>query len=206
MDDYRKQEMKEIILLEFPRISVFEDIIPQAVCDNTINKYKDNMYPYAGLESREQTHGQITEEVEQRSISEATDTVDQDYFKKLLAQTVGIPESHIEAGDIYKYDTGQYFSLHHDYPYNPLTIPYYSKGGDRKATAIFWLNDDYEGGQCTFPELGVTVQSKQGGFLYFEYDYPDENDNLSTIHESLVITKGTKWIAAFFIANGPRVE
>lgn len=199
-------KMKERILLDFPRISIFEDVVPLEVCDALIDKYKANMYPFAGLESREQTYGQITEEVEQRSISESTDPTDREYLKGMLAKAVNIPESHVEAGDIYMYDKLQYFGLHHDYPYDPSIVPYYSKGGDRKATAIFWFNDDYVGGRCVFPQLGVTVEPKKGSLLYFEYDYPDEADNESTIHESLPLTNGNKWIAAFFMSNGPRVE
>ena len=53
--------MKEHVLLEFPRISVFEDVIPLDVCDAMIAKYKEAMNPNAGIESREQTYGQITE-------------------------------------------------------------------------------------------------------------------------------------------------
>lgn len=198
--------MKERIILEFPRISVFDDVIPLEVCDAMIAKYAGAMNPNAGIESRQQTYGQITEKVEQRSISWDTDPADRQYFKSLLADTVGIPESHVEAGDIYFYETGQYFGLHHDFPYDTKVVPYYSKGGDRKATAIFWFNDDYEGGRCVWPELGVTVEPKKGGVMYFEYDYPDEAVNMSTIHESLPVTVGKKWIAAFFMSNGPRVE
>lgn len=198
--------MTEKVLLAYPRISVFEDVIPIDHCIALIEKYRNVMNPNAGIESREQTYGQITEEVEQRSISWDTDSEDRKFFKEILTKTVGIPESHIESGDIYYYEQGQYFGLHHDYPYDPKIIPYYSKGGTRKATAIFWLNDDYEGGRCQFPEYSVTVEPKQGGFLYFEYDYPDQQVNLSTIHESLTVTKGQKWIAAFFCANGPRAE
>jgi len=198
--------MKETIILNFPRISVFDDVVPLEVCDAMIAKYKDKMYEHAGLESREQSYGQITEEVEQRAISEATNPEDRAYFKSLLANAIGIPESHVEAGDIYRYEEGQFFGLHHDFPYTPNIVPYYSKGGDRKATAIFWFNDDYEGGRCTWPELGVTVEPKKGGMMYFEYDYPDEAVNMSTIHESLPLTKGNKWIAAFFMSNSPRVE
>jgi len=198
--------MKETIILNFPRISVFDDVVPLEVCDAMIAKYKDKMYEHAGLESREQSYGQITEEVEQRAISEATNHEDRAYFKSLLANAIGIPESHVEAGDIYRYEEGQFFGLHHDFPYTPNIVPYYSKGGDRKATAIFWFNDDYEGGRCTWPKLGVTVEPKKGCMMYFEYDYPDEETNMSTIHESLPLTKGNKWIAAFFMSNGPQVE
>ncbi len=197
---------EEIKYLEYPRISVFRNVLSPDECQRFIKKYENAMNPNAGLESREQTYGQITEEVEQRSISEQTADEDRHFFKEKICEMIGVPMSHIEAGDIYRYDTNQYFGLHHDFPYDPRTIPYYKNGGDRKATAIFWLNEGYEGGRCTWPELSVTVEPELGGVMYFEYDYPDETVNRSTIHESLPVTKGVKWIAAFFLANGPRVE
>lgn len=197
----------EKILLDMPRISVFTDVLTNEEADFFVNKYSQlGMNPNAGLESREQTHGQITEEVEQRSISWDTSPEDREFFKKRLAETVGFPIENIEAGDIYRYESGQYFGLHHDFPYTPEDIAYYAKGGDRKATAIFWLTDGYTGGECDFPELGVTVKPFKCGMMYFEYDYEDENINQSTIHEAMPVTEGEKWIAAFFIANGPRVE
>jgi prolyl 4-hydroxylase len=200
------EKMKEINYLEMPLIKVYTDVLDDSTCKQYIDKYTNAMNPNAGLESREQTYGQITEEIEQRSISWDTASEDREFFKQRLAETLGIPVSHIEAGDIYRYDTNQYFGLHHDFPYSPSDIAYYSKGGDRKATAIFWLNDGYEGGTCDFPQLDVSVKPVKGGMLYFEYDYADEAINQLTIHEAMPITKGEKWIAAFFIANGPRVE
>lgn len=199
--------MDHILYLEHPWISVYTDVLTDKFCNDFILKYnKLGMNPNAGIESREQTKGQITEEVEKRSISWDTPEEDRNFFKNKLAETIGIPVSHIEAGDIYRYETGQYFGLHHDFPYTPEEIAYYEKGGDRKGTAIFWLNDDYEGGECVFPKLDVSVKPVKGGLLYFEYDYPEEKINQLTIHEALPITKGNKWIAAFFVANGPKVE
>ena len=199
--------MDHILYLEYPWISVYTDVLTDKFCNDFILKYnKLGMNPNAGIESREQTKGQITEEVEKRSISWDTPKEDRNFFKNKLAETIGIPVSHIEAGDIYRYETGQYFGLHHDFPYTPEEIAYYEKGGDRKGTAIFWLNDDYEGGECVFPKLDVSVKPVKGGLLYFEYDYPEEKINQLTIHEALPITKGNKWIAAFFVANGPKVE
>ena len=197
----------EKVLLEMPRISVFTDVLTDEEAAYYVDKYtKVGMNPDAGLESREQTYGQITEEVEQRSISWDTSPEDREFFKKRLSETVGFPIENIEAVDIYRYSPGQYFGLHHDFPYTPEDIAYYSKGGDRKATGIFWLTSGYTGGECDFPELGVTVEPVKNGMFYFEYDYEDEAINQSTIHEAMPITEGEKWIAAFFIANGPRVE
>lgn len=199
--------MEHILYLDNPWISVYTDVLDDKTCDYFVNKYSEQgMNPNAGLESREQTKGQITEEVEKRAISWNTSEKDRNFFIKTLSETIGIPMSHIEAGDIYRYDEGQYFGLHHDFPYTPEEIAYYEKGGDRKATAIFWLNDGYTGGECVFPKLDVSVKPRKGGLLYFEYDYPDESINKLTIHEALPITSGNKWIAAFFVANGPKVE
>lgn len=197
----------EKVLLDMPRISVFENVLTEEEANYYVSKYSTlGMNPDAGLESREQTRGQITEEVEQRSISWNTDQEDREFFKQRLSEVVGIPLSHIEAGDIYRYEPGQYFGLHHDYPYDPKVVPYYEKGGDRKATAIFWLTGGYIGGECDFPKLGVTVKPVKCGMMYFEYDYDDEEINKSTIHESIPVTEGEKWIAAFFMSNRPRVE
>ena len=197
---------EEIKLLTLPRISVFKDVITAEEAQRIIDKYKNEMNPQAGKESREQSYGQITEGVEDRSISWDTANEDRQFFKERLSEVVGIPVSHIEAGDIYVYKPGQKFGLHHDFPYTPRKVPYYSKGGDRAATAIFWLNDGYEGGEMSFPLLEVTVKPIKYGMAYFEYDYDDETLNMSTWHEALEVNGGDKWIAAFFCANGPRVE
>jgi prolyl 4-hydroxylase len=194
-------------ILDVPRISVFTDVLTDEESNYIINKYSGSaMNPRAGIESRQQTYGQITEEVEQRSISWDTSDEDRNLFKNRLSKVVGIPISHIEAGDIYMYEPGQEFGLHHDFPYVPKKVPYYAKGGDRVATAIFWLNDDYEGGELDFPLLEVRVSPVKNGLIYFEYGYEDETLNMSTWHKALRVHNGPKWIAGIFCASGPRVE
>ena len=82
----------EKVLLEMPRISVFTDVLTDEEAAYYVDKYtKVGMNPDAGVESREQTYGQITEEVEQRSISWDTSPEDREFFKKRLAETVGFP-------------------------------------------------------------------------------------------------------------------
>jgi prolyl 4-hydroxylase len=199
--------MVEKEILNMPRISVFTNVLSDEESDYIVDKYsKIGLNPVAGMESRQQTYGQITEEVEQRSISWDTSIEDKDLFKNKLLQAVGIPVSHIEAGDIYKYDPGQEFGPHHDFPYVPKKVPYYQNGGDRAATAIFWLNDGYTGGELIFPLLDIRITPVKNGLVYFEYDYDDEILNMSTWHKALSVRHNPKWIAAFFCANGPRVE
>lgn len=188
-----------------PRISVFDNVLPLSYCEELINKHKTaGMNPDSGFQSRVESYTQVTEEVEQRGISLGVDPRDYDILATAIFNVANVNYNCIEAIDIYNYDKGRYLAYHHDYPYDPRQINYYKHGGDRVGTGIFYLNDDFQGGETYFPHLGVNIVPKAGSFLYFQQSY-DEETNWSTIHESKTILSGTKWIASCFFSDGPRV-
>lgn len=192
-------------LLDFPRISVFDNILSLDYCQRLVAKHETaGMNNNSGYQSRVESYTQVTEEVEQRSISLGMDPVDYDVLATAILNVAKVPYNQIEAIDIYNYEKGRFLAYHHDYPYDPRQINYYKYGGDRVGTGIFYLNDDFVGGETYFPHHNVTAHPKTGSFLYFEQGY-DEATNWSTIHESKVITKGTKWIASCFFSDRPRV-
>jgi cold shock CspA family protein len=191
--------------LDIPRISVFDNLLSIEACNSIIERHSRNgMNPNSGIQSRQESFQQVTELVENRGISLGVDPYHYDMLATAIVNSAKIPYSHIEAIDIYNYVEGQYLDLHHDYPYDPKQINYYRYGGDRVGTGIFFLNDNFVGGQTYFPKLNVEIQPKVGSFLYFEQCY-DEVTNWSTIHESRLITRGTKWIASCFFSDQPRV-
>jgi len=198
-------QLEEEKRLAEPRISVFNNLLTAEFCANLIAKHSHaGMNPNSGYQSRVESYVQVTEEVENRGISLGVDPYDYDVLATAIVQAARIPYSHIEAIDVYNYETGQYLAYHHDYPYDSRQINYYKHGGDRVGTGIFYLNDDFEGGATYFPKHDINVIPKTGSFLYFQQGY-DEETNWSTIHESKKITKGVKWIASCFFSDRPRV-
>lgn len=192
-------------ILEFPRISVFDNVLPNMFCESIIKKHIEaGMNANSGGQSRQESFAQVTELVENRGISLGVDPYDYDIIASAIVFNAKIPYNQIEAIDIYNYPVGNYLDLHHDYPYDPRQINYYKYGGDRVGTGIFYFNDDFDGGHTYFPKLNVNIVPKKGSFLYFEQGY-DEETNWSTIHESTLITKGCKWIASCFFSDRPRV-
>lgn len=188
-----------------PLIIVFENAVPLDVCQEIIYKHiKDGMNPNSGKQSRQESYTQVTEEVENRGISLGMDPYHYNIIAKAIVKNCGIPHSFIEAIDIYNYHEGQFLDLHHDYPYDPKQINYYSHGGDRVGTGILYLNDDFVGGVTKFPKLNVDIVPKAGSLLYFKQSY-DEKTNWSTIHESTKILEGTKWVASCFFSEGERI-
>lgn len=198
-------DVKVVTYLDIPSIVVFENALPVEICNAIITKHKrDTMNPSSGTESRRESFAQVTELVEQRGISLGMDPRHYDIIASTIVKYAEIPFDHIEACDIYNYETGQFLDLHHDYPYDPRQINYYKHGGDRVGSGVFYLNDDFEGGETNFPKLGVSVKPKAGSFLYFKQCY-DEETNWSTIHESKIISEGIKWVSACFFSDRPRV-
>lgn len=192
-------------ILDYPRISVFDNVLPHEYCDHLIAKHTAaGMNHDSGGQSKAESFYQVTELVEKRGISLGVDPLDYDILASAIVNVAQVPYANIEAIDIYNYPVNHFLDLHHDYPYDPRQINYYRHGGDRVGTGIFYLNDDMEGGETLFPKLGVSIKPKKGSFLYFQQGY-DEETNWATIHESTIITSGCKWISSCFFSDMPRV-
>lgn len=83
-----------------------------------------------------------------------------------------------------KYDVGQYYKVHAD-----CVGGYQEKiKMNRLFTSIIYLNDDYEGGEITFPRQRISLKPKAGQACVFPsiYTHP---------HIAETITKGTKHAA-----------
>jgi len=81
---------------------------------------------------------------------------EKDYFS-----TYGIGFDQHESYSILKYGEGQKFTNHiDDY-----------KEGPRRVSLIYYLNDDYEGGEIKFPRFGITYKPKANDLIIFPSTY-----------------------------------
>lgn len=67
----------------------------------------------------------------------------------------------------------------------PNDFPYYDIAG------LFYLNDDYEGGELYFPNQGIEFKPKAGGAYFFPGDK-------NYIHGVKEITSGIRYVVPFF--------
>lgn len=67
----------------------------------------------------------------------------------------------------------------------PNDFPYYDLAG------LFYLNDDYEGGELYFPNQGIQFKPKAGAAYFFPGD-------LNYIHGVTEITSGIRYVIPFF--------
>jgi hypothetical protein len=75
--------------------------------------------------------------------------------------------------------------------------------GQRIATFLIYLNDDFEGGETVFPKAGLSVRPAKGDALFFanvdEAGAPDPR----SLHAGLPVAAGEKWIVSQWIHNRP---
>ena len=112
-------------------------------------------------------------------------------IEKRVAILMHLPIEHAEGLQVLHYEPGQEFKAHFDYfgEHHP------SRKNNRISTLVMYLNDVEQGGETTFPHLGLTVTPRKGSAVYFEYFYNNPNLNELTLHSSVPVIQGEKWIA-----------
>ncbi|HYE42817.1 MAG TPA: 2OG-Fe(II) oxygenase [Caulobacteraceae bacterium] len=120
-----------------------------------------------------------------------------------IAEAVNVPMAFLEPVNVLHYDPGQRFELHYDF-IDPDVAHFaddLSQRGQRTATALLYLNDDYDGGETAFPNIGHSYKGKTGDLLVFfnvdEQGRPDKR----TLHAGTPPTRGEKWVLSQWIRD-----
>jgi hypothetical protein len=129
-----------------------------------------------------------------------------------MSAAVGIPVHHFEGPTVLHYAVGEQITNHYDFV-NPK-IPNYdaeiAQRGQRIITFLVYLNDDYEGGETDFPQLGLRYHGAKGHGLYFTNALADGQPDLRMVHAGLPPKDKEKWLMSQFIRNrvvlGARAE
>jgi hypothetical protein len=128
-------------------------------------------------------------------------------FASHAAQITGLPVENQESTQVVMYDVGGKFLDHYDACVSDGTsyCDHTTEGesGERWATFILYLNDEFEGGETEFTRLGFSVKPEIGkGLLFWNTD--DKQEILEeSEHKGSPIIKGKKWIATKWCHFGP---
>ena len=129
-----------------------------------------------------------------------------------ISAAAGMPVEYLEGPTILHYAVGEQITNHYDFV-NPRMPNYQAEietRGQRIATLLVYLNDDYEGGETDFPELGLRYHGAKRGGLLFTNALSNGEPDLRMVHAGLPPKNNEKWIMSQFIRNrvalGARAE
>eukprot|EP01125_Pyxidicula_operculata_P014707 TRINITY_DN4931_c0_g1_i2.p1 TRINITY_DN4931_c0_g1~~TRINITY_DN4931_c0_g1_i2.p1 ORF type:complete len:201 (+),score=38.35 TRINITY_DN4931_c0_g1_i2:398-1000(+) len=114
--------------------------------------------------------------------------------ERRIAEWTHLPVENGESFYCIKYIDGQEYKPHMDWFGDDELGRKHTEGpGNRMATVLTYLESPEEGGETTFPSVGLTVKAKAGDSVLF-WDYtPDGNPDSLTLHGANPVLKGTKW-------------
>lgn len=122
-----------------------------------------------------------------------------------IAIATRVPVRAFEPAQILRYEVGQEFVPHVDFldPDRPGYANELARQGQRIATFLIYLNEDYEGGETVFPSIDVNIRGRTGDALFWaNLDQQHRPDPL-TKHAGLPPTSGEKWVFSQWIRERP---
>lgn len=116
-------------------------------------------------------------------------------LNRRLAAVAGTDPAWGEPLHILRYREGQEYKPHVD------ALP--GVANQRGWTALVYLNEDYEGGETVFPELGVSARGRAGDTLLFRNLLDDGRGDPRARHAGRPVPSGAKWLATRWIRQAP---
>lgn len=123
-------------------------------------------------------------------------------IERRLAALVDWPLENGEGLQLLRYGPGAEYRLHHDYfdPDRPGAHVALSRGGQRVASIVMYLNTPARGGATTFPDARFEVAAVKGNAVFFAYDRP--HPMTGTLHGGAPVIEGEKWVATKWLRVG----
>jgi prolyl 4-hydroxylase len=119
-----------------------------------------------------------------------------------ISALVQLPVAAMEPPQLFHYAVGQELRPHVDY----LQREGREAGayqGDRIATFLIYLNDDFEGGETWFSRVELKARPSKGGAVYFANVDPAGQPDPMSLHAGLPPASGEKWLFSQWVHDRP---
>lgn len=191
-----------------PAILAIDGFLPHAVCDWLKGRAEAMTEPALvyDLDTGEGRRESVRTNAAAQFGPEQMDVV-LAVVRERIARAAGLPVPGLEWSQVLHYGVGQTFDWHVDWldPAVPGYAADLASRGQRIATCLVFLNDDFEGGETAFEAGGIRHRGRKGDALLWANTLPDGTIDRRTRHAGLPPTKGEKWVLSQWLrGRAPR--
>jgi prolyl 4-hydroxylase len=181
-------------------ISIVERFLPEKECADIIRLAEDRLTPSevvveatGGRERHRDrvSHGMSFKKAETPFIASV---------ENRIAALAGVGVYNLEDLQVLRYKQGGFYRPHFDYfsLEHEGSATLLSRGGQRVATVIIYLNTPRAGGETVFPNIPLTVNAEAGKAVHFKYT----DSNVASLHGGNPVLSGEKWIITAWVRSG----
>jgi prolyl 4-hydroxylase len=204
LDDWRRAPPADVKSAE-PRVAAFRDFVRPEICDVLISTASGRLEPARVYDpvSREDI---VAAHRNNTVASFGLQSVELVHvlLQSRMSAACGVSERMMEGPTILHYWPGEEIRNHFDFVDPKSTRDYageLARNGQRVITFIVYLNEDYDGGETAFPDLGIVHKGRRGDALYFVNVLPDLSPDFRMVHAGRPTTRGEKWIVTQFVRS-----
>jgi len=126
-------------------------------------------------------------------------------IERLMATSLNESIAYAEPAVILCYKQNQYYHWHYDalYPHNQSIQQQIDQFGQRAKTVLFYLNDEFIGGETEFKKPFTSIKPKQGNMISFNNCDSSGKRLPESIHRGKELQSGEKWIVTLWFRSKP---
>lgn len=194
------------VQFEKPRIVTIERFATAAECQWLIDRARTGGLQRAKV-YRSSSTAQVAETRTNREMPFTIFNADVvlSLIRDRISAAAGVAASHFEIAKLLHYSPGEQFALHADFmeAKTPELARELAARGQRSATFLIYLNDDYEGGATQFPRLSWQYRGGRGDALLFSNVDAKGAPDYDTVHAGMPPTSGEKWVLSQWVRTRP---
>lgn len=192
------------VRFETPRVMTFEGFVAPAVCAWIIERARPRL---EAARVKNPERGGANTDAYRSNTGMGFSVVDTDVVLQLvharMAAAMGSTVANQEPTNVLHYEPGQQYRPHFDF-LDPGAAHFHRELaalGQRVATFLIYLNDDFDDGETAFLKLDWSFKGRTGDALLFWNVTPDGRPDPLTLHAGTPPSRGEKWLLSKWIRS-----
>jgi prolyl 4-hydroxylase len=193
-------ELRSEVLSETPEVRRFPRLFTPTECKYLIYTAAPLLRPSVVVDPR--TGQQVPNPVRTSSAAGFPFTDENPAIHALNRRLAAASGTDVRSGEplqILRYAPGEQYHQHSD------ALPGVAPAQQRVLTFLVYLDEGYDGGETSFPALGITFRGQPGDGLLFRNASADGQPDPRAIHAGLPVTRGVKHLASRWIRAAPLI-
>ncbi len=185
-----------------PRVVVFGNVLSEEECDALVAMGRERLRPSSVFNPDSGADEPHEARTSQGTFFRRGENALCGRIEQRLASLVDWPLENGEGLQLLRYGPGAQYRPHYDYfdPGRPGAHVALSRGGQRVASIVMYLNTPARGGATTFPDARFEVAAVKGNAVFFAYDRP--HPMTASLHGGAPVMEGEKWVATKWLRVG----